>query len=55
VPGRSYQVLWSSSLTSGWQNAPNGFFTAATLQLTLSYQDLGALANGPRFYRVQLQ
>ncbi|MGZ5003794.1 MAG: hypothetical protein ACXWBM_11415, partial [Chthoniobacterales bacterium] len=54
VPGRNYQVLWSSNLTSGWQNAPNGFFNAGTLQLTLSYRDIGALGSGPRFYKVQL-
>ncbi len=54
VPGRNYQVLWSSSLTSGWQNAPNGFFNAGPSQLTLSFRDLGALNSGPRFYKVQL-
>jgi hypothetical protein len=55
VPGKSYQVLWSDSPTGPWQNAAGGLLTAGTLQITLSYTDVGALSNGARFYKVQLQ
>lgn len=55
VPSKSYQVLWSSSPNGAWENATNGLLTAGPLQLTLTYTDLGALSNGARFYRVELQ
>ena len=55
VPGKSYQVLWSDLPTGPWQNAAGGLLSAGPLHLTLSYTDVGALTNGWRFYKVQLQ
>jgi hypothetical protein len=55
VPGKSYQVLWSTSPGGGWNNATNGFFTADPSQLNLNYTDLNAVNNAPRFYKIQLQ
>jgi hypothetical protein len=55
APGQSYQVRWSSGFTGSWQNAANGFVTAGTSQLSLSYTDIGAFGHAPRFYRIELQ
>jgi hypothetical protein len=47
------QVFGSDFPNGPWHNAANGSVTTVTL--ICSYPDVGAIAAGSRFYKVQLQ
>ncbi len=52
VPGKSYQVIYSSSLSGGWTNLPNAQVTAASGQTSLSFTDTSVTNGIQRFYKV---
>jgi len=56
VPGKTYQVYYSSSLASGTWSAslPGSLITTGTGQTQSSYTDTTAGSAAKRFYRVQL-
>jgi hypothetical protein len=52
VPGKSYQVIYSDSLPSGWTNLPGGLVTAGSGQTSLSFTDTSVTNGVQRFYKV---
>jgi hypothetical protein len=52
VPGKSYQVMYSDSLSGGWTNLPNALVTAGSGQTSLSFTDSSVTNGVQRFYKV---
>jgi hypothetical protein len=52
VPGKSYQVMYSDSLSGGWTNLPNALVIAGSGQTSLSFTDTSATNGIQRFYKI---
>ncbi len=54
MPGRAYQVQYSTQLGGTWSNLPAGSNYAAPPQMLLNFTDAPAAGTPQRFYRVKL-
>ena len=54
MPGRAYQVQYSTQLGGAWSNLPAGSNYAAPPQMLLNFTDAPPAGTPQRFYRVKL-